>query len=104
MLQFQKCHKLWHFSRDAAARLLWVCKVFSSLFIRTLLAQRFQFVPKLADDYLQIFNGGDLFANWLREFPSNAIARYANRLLNAAVTLHLNPGQALLYFQGFSGI
>jgi len=26
------------------------------------------------------------------------------RVKSEAVTLHLNPGQALLYFQGFSGI
>jgi len=71
-LQFKKCHKLWHFSRGAAATLFSIAKALCLLFIRTLLTLRFDFVPKFADDFLQIFNRGDLFTDWLRELPRHA--------------------------------
>jgi hypothetical protein len=35
--------------------------------------------------------------------PGSNVNRTIRRF-SATVTLHLNPGQALLYFQGFSGI
>jgi hypothetical protein len=53
LLQFQKCHKLWHFSRDAAAILFSIVKALCIFFIRTLLTQRFHFVRKLGDDCMQ---------------------------------------------------
>jgi hypothetical protein len=96
LLQFKKCHKLWHFSRDAAARLLSIVKALCLFFIRTLLTQRFHFVSKLGDDCLQILNGGDLFADWLWEFPDHTISRYANGLLDAAHgVLHDRAAMAL---------
>jgi hypothetical protein len=39
LLQFKKCHKLWHFSLDADAGFFSVVKALCLFFIRTLLTQ-----------------------------------------------------------------
>jgi hypothetical protein len=81
-LQFKKCHKLWHFSRDAAARPFLFVKALCLFFIRTLLLSRCTQFP---ESRLFVFNPFPGFDCIITVFKRRTVAHKTRTKVSAKV-------------------